>query len=340
MYNRFWKFFLFSFFAVVLTLNAHAKKGEVRLFCFEGYAEQEWINEFEKTYDAKVKVNYTGSVDELFAKMQGSNGEDYDLISIDTSLFSRYHSAGLIKPFDTSKFANRDSLLPAFQIGKVQEVIIDDKTYGVPIAWGSLGMLYDADFFMDNPPDSWEVMWDAQYKGKMIVLDDTNNNIVNTAIILGMKDPFNLSEREMEKVKGKLIAQKKLIRTYYAGFEEGTQVWDSGGIVLMFSMGESQEASLKELGYNVKYVIPQEGGIGWLDTWAMSSGVGDEDLAHKWVDFFLEKSTQKLMNDRYSYGTTVFEAPGLDYADRLVWLKPPEDFEWRNRIWNEVKATN
>ena len=32
--------------------------------------------------------------------------------------------------------------------------------------------------------------------------------------------------------------------------------------------------------------------------------------------------------------------PGLDYADRLNWLQPAEDFEWRNRVWNEVKASN
>ena len=30
----------------------------------------------------------------------------------------------------------------------------------------------------------------------------------------------------------------------------------------MFSMGEFQEVALKEMGHNVKYVIPKEGGIG------------------------------------------------------------------------------
>ena len=70
----------------------------------------------------------------------------------------------------------------------------------------------------------------------------------------------------------------------------------------------------------------------------MTSGA-DEDLAHAWVDFFIQKSTQELMNERYGYGTVTHESSGLDYADRLNWLQPAEDFEWRNRVWNEVKAS-
>jgi putative spermidine/putrescine transport system substrate-binding protein/spermidine/putrescine transport system substrate-binding protein len=154
-----------------------------------------------------------------------------------------------------------------------------------------------------------------------------------------MDNPYNLSEAEMEQVKQTLIDQKKLVVTYFAGFDEGNQIWDSGGISLMFSMGEFQEVALKEMGHNVKYIIPSEGGIGWLDTWAMTSGA-DEELAHAWANFFIEKSTQELMNDRYGYGTVTHESPGLDYAARLNWLQPAEDFEWRNRVWNEVKASN
>ena len=61
---------------------------------------------------------------------------------------------------------------------------------------------------------------------------------------------------EMEQVKQTLIDQKKLVVTYFAGFDEGNQIWDSGGISLMFSMGEFQEVALKDMGHNVKYIIP------------------------------------------------------------------------------------
>ena len=76
-----------------------------------------------------------------------------------------------------SKLSNFGNLMPAFQ--DVKEVMIDGEMYGVSIAWGSLGLIYDVD--VHGEIDSWDAMWDPANAGKMIVLDDTNNNIVNAA---------------------------------------------------------------------------------------------------------------------------------------------------------------
>ena len=313
-----------------------AQERTLRIFTFEGYTDDEWVEEFEAAHDAEVNVTYTGSVDEMFAKMKGSEGADYDLISIDTSLFGRYIEQGLIVPYDLSKIPNTANLLPAFQ--DVAEVQHDGDTYGVPITWGSLGLIYDKDE-VDPPPTSWEVLWDEDYKGRIIVLDDTNNNIVNTAIILGYEDPFNLTDEQLEAIKEKLIDQKKVLLSYFAGYEEGNNIWESGNAILMFSMGEFQAVDLKNRGYNVEYIIPDEGGVGWLDTWAMSKGAQDTELAHAWVNFFLDKSVGERVSQKYGYGNTTSESEGLDYADKLTWLRPAEDFAKRTEIWNEVKAT-
>ena len=172
-------------------------------------------------------------------------------------------SADLIYPIfliEGKKRRQRISSMPGIERMTVDEAIKElSNLY-------ELGLIYDVDEFGEGGVDSWSVMHDPANSGKMIVLDDTNNNIVNTAIYLGMDNPYNLSEAEMEQVKQKLIEQKQLVRTYYAGFEEGNQIFDGGGISLMFSMGEFQEKALQDMGHNVKYIIPKEGGIGWLDT--------------------------------------------------------------------------
>ena len=31
----------------------------------------------------------------------------------------------------------------------------------------------------------------------------------------------------------------------------------------------------------------------------------DEELAHAWANFFIEKSTQEVMNERYGYGCKI-----------------------------------
>ena len=327
------KHFLAIAFLLVGGTQLHAQ--EVRLFSFEGYAEPEWVEPFEAETGCKVKVAYTGSVDEMFSKMAASKGADYDLISIDTSIFGRYWEQDLILPIDLSQVPNTANLLPAFQ--SVAEVMSDGETYGLPIAWGSLGLIYDKEAFPDGV-DSWEALWSPENAGHVLALDDANNNVTNAAIILEIEDPFNLSEADFEAVKQKLIEQKQYLISYYAGFEEGVNIWDQSEATLMFSMGEFQAVALAERGYDVVYSIPKEGGIGWLDTWAMSAGVKDKDCAHKWMNHYLNESTGPLMTDKNGYGNTTAESPGLDYADSLVWLRPAEDFDMRVQVWNEVKA--
>lgn len=322
---------------LALAAPTQAEDGVLRIFTFEGYTDDAWVEEFEALTGADVRVTYTGSVDEMFAKMKGSEGADYDLVSLDTSGIPRYIEHGLLAPIDTGAIANMGNLLPAFQ--DVPEVQVDGGVYGVPIAWGSLGLIYDNEEFGDNPPTSWSVMWDEAYDQRIFVLDDANNNIVNTAIYLGFDNPYDLSDDEFAAVKQALIDQKALVQTYYAGFDDGVEIWENSDAVLMFSMGEFQQVGMTERGLDVTYIIPEEGGVGWLDCWVMSKGVGDEALAEQWINFFLEKKIGQAMSAAYGYGNTTSETEGLDYADKLNWLQPPEDFERRVSVWNEVKAT-
>ncbi|MDJ0685501.1 MAG: extracellular solute-binding protein [Alphaproteobacteria bacterium] len=314
-----------------------ASAQEVRLFSFEGYAEPEWVDAFEAETGCSVSATYTGSVDEMFARMQGSDGADFDLISIDTSLFGRYTGQGLLQPYDMSKIPNVANLLPAFQ--DVAEAQIDGETYGVPIAWGSLALIYDNEAFPDGV-DSWEALWSAENAGHVLALDDANNNVTNAAIVLGYEDPFNLTDAQFEAVKQKLIEMKSNLISYYAGFEEGVNIWENSQARLMFSMGEFQAVELAERGFDVTYAIPKEGGIGWLDTWALSKGAQDTDCAHAYVNYYLNGTVGPTMTELKGYGNTTSESAGLDYADRLVWLAPVEDFDRRVQVWNEVKAAN
>jgi putative spermidine/putrescine transport system substrate-binding protein/spermidine/putrescine transport system substrate-binding protein len=314
--------------------------GTLRIFTWEGYADKPWVEAFEKRTGAKVNVTYTGSVDEMFARMQGSKAADFDVLAFDTGSFKRYVDQKLIQPLDFGKLPNAKNLLEAFQ-GQ-QAVIFADKTYGAPFAWGSLPLVYDTAQFPDGAPDSWAVMWDQANAGQLIALDDANNSIVNTAIFLGYKDPFNLSDEQFATIKAKLIEQKKLLVTYFAGFEDGVNIFAQNNIKAMFSMGEPQVGMLEKKGVKAALVIPKEGAVGWLDCWNISAGCRDVDLAHAWIDAMLAPDVGAYLGKTYSYGNTTNAdantAAGLTYADKLVFLQAPEDFQKRTRIWNEVKA--
>jgi len=319
-------------------LSAQGKA--LRILTWEGYAEPDWVEPFKQATGATVNIVYTGSVDEMFAKMQGSKGADFDVVAFDTSSFARYIDGNLIQPLDMAKIANAQHIVPSFQ--KVEPIMRGDKHYGVPFAWGSLPLVYDTEAF-PAAPESWAVMWDEQYVQQMIALDDANNSVVLAALVLGLKDPYKLSDDEFNQVKEKLIAQKKLLLTYYAGFDDGVNIFAQNKIKLMFSMGEPQVPALQAKGVKAALTIPKEGAIGWLDCWVVSAGAKDVDLAHQWINACLDKKVGNILTTKKSYGNTTDDEAnkkaGMTYGDRLSWLLTPENFEKRVALWNEVKAS-
>lgn len=325
--------------AAPLMMRRAAAAGELRLLVWEGYAEKAWVEPFEAAQGVKCNITYVGSADEMFAKMQGSGGADFDVVSFDTSVFKRYIDAGLLQPIDVSKVPNRSNLAASFQ--DVAPIKRGDDHYGIPFAWGSLPLVYDKAAF-PTPPESWEAMWDPQFAQQVISQDDANNMITLGAIVVGAKDPFNLTADDFAAIKAKLIEQKKNLLTYYAGFEDGVNIFAQSGVKLMYSMGEPQVPMLQKQGVDAALTIPKEGAIGWLDCWTISVKAADIALAHAWINACLDKSVGAYLSDQLKYGNTTDQAAnernGITYGDKLIWLQTPESVDERVKVWNEVKA--
>src|SRR6516162_273042 len=94
-------------------------------------------------------------------------------------------------------------------------------------------------------PTSWNVLWDPKYKGRVPMGDDGNNNIVNTALSMGIADPYHLSDEQAKAVKKKLIDLKSNLLSYYSGGEEGVTLYQQNDIVLMTAFGELQYRQLQ-----------------------------------------------------------------------------------------------
>ena len=62
-------------------------------------------------------------------------------------------------------------------------------------------LIYNTDV-VQGKPDSWSVMWDEEYKGKVIILDEPQNSVVIMALYLGgFNDLWNFSDSDFERLK-------------------------------------------------------------------------------------------------------------------------------------------
>ena len=64
---------------------------ELRILAWQGYADDDWVAEFEKETGAKVSVVFAQTDDEIWSKIKGSEGEDFDLFAVNTVRAAALH---------------------------------------------------------------------------------------------------------------------------------------------------------------------------------------------------------------------------------------------------------
>src|ERR1700681_1456077 len=145
------------------------KTPTLNLLVWEGYADPSFIQTFEERNHCKVSASYMGSSDELVAKLRGGSAGNYDVISPSSDVATSIATAGLAAPLDLSKIPSYGQLSP--QLTSLPLVRLNGQVYGVPFMWGPDPLIYVTTVFA-QPPDSWNVLWDAKYRGKISVWDD------------------------------------------------------------------------------------------------------------------------------------------------------------------------
>jgi putative spermidine/putrescine transport system substrate-binding protein len=87
----------------------------LRVLAWDGYADPDWVKEFTKDTGIDVSVVFIGSDDEIWAKIKGSEGKDFDVMAVNTAQLQRYIDANLVTPWDLSNIPNQKEVLPRFR---------------------------------------------------------------------------------------------------------------------------------------------------------------------------------------------------------------------------------
>ena len=312
---------------------------ELRILAWQGYADDDWVAQFEQETGAKVSVVYAQTDDEIWSKMKGSEGEDFDLFAVNTSELQRYIDAGIAVPHDLGQLPNQQKTLPQFRdLATVRGVTRDSKVYGIPFAFDSIGLIYDTTK-VKTPPDSMQALWDPAYKGKILLYDASAHNFSFAALAEGIENPFDLTDAQLGEIKQKLIELQGNALSYYQSADEALQIYKDNDVALIFAnFGQQQLKLMQAAGAPVAYVVPKEGALAWLDTWALSKGAKNPELAEKWVNFVLQEKISDALTQRNGFGNTVTPLATAGSNDKFVWLLPVENFQKRNDLWNEIKA--
>jgi spermidine/putrescine-binding protein len=338
---------------LLLTPSCTKKTPTLNLLVWEGYADPSFVKAFEEQHHCKVSASYMGSSDELVAKLRGGSAGNYDVISPSSDVATSIAAAGLAAPLDLTKIPGYGQLSP--QLTSLPLVRVKGQVYGVPFMWGPDPLLYDTTVFA-QPPESWNVLWDPKYKGKISVWDDLST-VYMAAQVLGYDKPdpsqlYNLTDEQLEAVKKKLLDLKPNIRKMWSTGGELTNLFQNHEVVA--SMGWPLTTNqLRKINFPVGETIPKENTTGWIDHLMITAGSENTDLAYEFLEYMIEAQAQKKVTDVTGYTPANPQAARLmtaeevkslhlddvdDYQKRLYfWQNVPRRAKY-NEIWNEVKA--
>jgi spermidine/putrescine transport system substrate-binding protein len=259
------------------------------------------IPEYFEEYIAKRKElpNFAtfGSTEEAFNKL--SSGFVADIAHPCLSDVPRWMSTGMFQPVDTARLSNWADVIP--ELWNVPYNLKDGKPWMIPFEWGQTSIAYRTDKFELQGEESWDMLWDSRYAGRLGSLAAGGDVWWCAAIKAGV--PFDKidTDEAFEKISAVLRQQRPLIRTYSDDTTSLDTALAAGEIVASMAWNSSVVALVKE-GVPVKFAQPKEGALTWVCGMMLHSKAPKLDSAYDVIDSLISESSAVYNMRDYGYG--------------------------------------
>jgi len=320
--------------------------GDLLVFEWAGYELPSLYKSYKKEFPQKPEFAFLTSDDQALGKVRA--GFEMDLVHPCIGYINDWIDIGAVQPFDPSLISNMPDLNPAM----VKAGQVDGKQYFIPLDWGFSSLLYRSDE-VDPVADSWELMYDERYAGKISWWDNSYNLIID-GYIQGVPDPFNMTDDELEVSKQRLIERKPVVRNLWTNVYDMQADFNAGNIWIAYAWPDAWVAA-KGGGLDVTYMQPQEGRISWVCGFTLSSETANYHHAHEFVDAWAspESGTWLLNNYAFGHSNTTIDlsqvspdiVEGFRLDDPSVLEEPTTHIDRYiprrqvyNQFWEEVKA--
>jgi spermidine/putrescine transport system substrate-binding protein len=202
------------------------------LFNWEDYVNAPFLAQYKKQFKETPRTQLFADEDEALAKMRA--GFKPDVMGVCSYEFTRWREAGLLQPIDTTKLKNWSKIAPTLKTIPGMAAG-PNKVWFVPHYWGNTSITLRADLAPEYAKSqSWNILFDPKYKGRVAVLDGVDDTIPFIAKMIGI-DAYNMTPQQWEKVQAKLRALVKQTRMVSSDNTALVQGLASGEIVAAMS---------------------------------------------------------------------------------------------------------
>ena len=248
---------------------------ELNLFVWTEYIPPDMQECFELVYGVKVNRDEYSANEEMYAKLS-AGGSSYDLVQPTDYIVSLMVRQGLLQELDH----NQLPALKNFDSNYLNFAFDPGNKYTIPYQAGTDAIVVNTDS-VKTIPKSWADLWNPEYAGRMVFLDDSRAVIGATLLTLGYdvntKDPAQLDE-----AKKKLALLVPNIKLFDSDSPKTALIAGDVDLGLTWT-GEAFLAQKEKP--SIQYVYPTEGAIVWQDNWAMPKDAPHADAAYAWLNY-------------------------------------------------------
>ncbi|WP_016697272.1 polyamine ABC transporter substrate-binding protein [Actinoalloteichus spitiensis] len=265
----------------------------LNFFNWTDYVDEDTIPGFEDETGISVTYDNFSSNDELEAKLAaGASG--YDLIVPSDNFLRRFLRSDLLRPLDHDLIPNLGNLERRFREAEYDP----GNRYSVPWAWGTTGLAFSRQALGGADVTSLDAFRLAAARGRSVLLDEARD-----AMALGLlgagHDPNTTDPGELEDAVEYLLDLKSVLGQITSDVIEPL----ASGQAPLAQAWSGDVFQAMETNPDLDFVIPEEGGLSWVDVLCVPRSAPHAANAHRFIDHILRPEVGGRLANAIQYGS-------------------------------------
>lgn len=260
------------------------------------YIDPETLEMFEDETGIKVVYDEFETNEYMYPKVKAGAAK-YDVICPSDYMIHKMIDNDLLQELNWDNIPNAKKNIGA-QYFEQSEMFDPGNKYSVPYCWGTVGILYNKTM-VDEPVDSWDILWDEKYKGQILMQDSVRDIYMVALRDLGYS--MNTKDQaQLDEATDLLIKQGPLVQAYVVDQVRDKMIGNEAAIGVIYS-GEAIYTQRENA--DLEYVIPKEGTNVWIDSWVIPKNAENVSNAEKFIDFMCRPDIALMNFDYITYST-------------------------------------
>lgn len=296
----------------IISRDALASSGELKIMNWAGYLPDEVKEQFEKDTGIQVKFTQFGSNQELINKMKATRGRGFDIVGPTSNMMPQWRDLELLKPWDMSRIPTDKILAPMLKTS-MEHGGWNDEYHHLPYLWGTEALAWNTEKLSREYKDlSYGDLFSPEVKG--FVMGRPHSMMLGVGLYLDstgvlpsnrMLDAYK-DEENMRRIWGEItkycIERKEWVKQFWADADAQKNGFTQNDVMIAQTW-DGPAMQLKSQGKPIQYMAPQEGALTWLDGLAMPVGARNTDAVYAFVEYLYSAEVGGLLANTTGYNS-------------------------------------